>query len=94
DRYPNSIYIRRDIYNTRAFLRRCNFNSYTPTSTFFKVFNNNEVEYIKKIDLNNMIRLLGIVFIFIYYIYIIQQFPKVIIIDNIYNTNRFNYPFY
>ncbi|KAL0467731.1 hypothetical protein QR685DRAFT_574505 [Neurospora intermedia] len=94
NRYLDSIYIRWDIYNTRTFFHQYNFNSYIPTSIFLKVSHNNEVKYIKQMDLDGEIRLLGIIFILVRYIYIVQRFPTVMIINNIYNINRFNNPFY
>lgn len=94
NKYPNIIYINKNIYNARIYFRRRNLNGYTLTSTLLKVFNNNDIDYIKKIDLNDKIKLLSIIFIFLRYLYIVKRFLKVIIVDNIYNTNRFNYPFY
>ncbi|KAK3494286.1 uncharacterized protein B0T23DRAFT_313123, partial [Neurospora hispaniola] len=60
--FPNSIYIKSDIYNVRAIIHRCNFDGYTPIGVLIKLFNNNNIEYIKKIDPNNRERLLGIIF--------------------------------
>ncbi|KHE83894.1 hypothetical protein GE21DRAFT_1210054, partial [Neurospora crassa] len=45
--FPESIYIRSDIYNVRARIRHCNFDSYTPISALIKLFNNNNIKYIK-----------------------------------------------
>ncbi|KAK3343017.1 hypothetical protein B0H65DRAFT_427801, partial [Neurospora tetraspora] len=39
-------------------------------------------------------RLLSLIFTFPAYISMVKIFPEIIIINNTYNTNRFNYPFY
>ncbi|KAL0466430.1 hypothetical protein QR685DRAFT_416992, partial [Neurospora intermedia] len=45
--HPESVHIRRDIYNTRTNLRRRNFNGYTLVGASIKVFNSNNIKYIK-----------------------------------------------
>ncbi|KAK3487409.1 uncharacterized protein B0T23DRAFT_323515, partial [Neurospora hispaniola] len=92
--FPSSIYTRTDSYNPRARIRHRNLNNNTPTNTLIKSFNNNNIKYIKKIDLEDNERLLGLIFTFPTYINIARIFPEVIIINNMYNTNHFYYPFY
>ena len=77
--FPKSIYIRRDIYNARARLHRCNLEGYTPISALIKLFNDNDIKYIKKIDPEDPERLLSLIFTFLTYIEIAKIFPKVYI---------------
>ena len=63
--FPNTIYIRIDIYNARVRFRRKNLNRYIPISALIKLFNDNGFEYIKKIDPNDENRLLGLIFTFL-----------------------------
>ncbi|KAK3348026.1 hypothetical protein B0H65DRAFT_422233, partial [Neurospora tetraspora] len=46
--FPKSVYTKTNIYNICIYIRRRNFDSYTPTNTLFKLFNNNNIKYIKK----------------------------------------------
>lgn len=92
--FPRSVHIRIDIYNVRAKFRRRNLDGYTPTSTLIKLFDNNNIEYIKKIDPKDPEHLLGLIFTFPTYIEIAKIFLKVIIINNTYDINQFNHPFY
>ena len=92
--YLDTVYIRRNIYNVRTRLCRLNFDNYIFISILFKAFNSEGIEYIKKIDLEDEIKLLGIIFILPRCIYMAKKFLEIIIINNTYNTNRFNYLFY
>ena len=85
--YKDSVYIRRDIYNARTKFRRYNFDNYIPTIILLKTFDKNDINYIKKIDLEDEIRLFSIIFTFPQYISIVKRFYKIIIVNNIYNTN-------
>ncbi|KAK3498978.1 uncharacterized protein B0T23DRAFT_309290, partial [Neurospora hispaniola] len=62
--FPKSVHIQANIYNVYIKIRRRDLHSYTPTSTLIKSFNNNNIKYIKKIDLNNNKQLLGFIFTF------------------------------
>ena len=64
NKFPNSVYIRVDIYNVRTILCRCNFEGYILIGALIKLFDDNDIEYIKKMDLEDPERLLGIVFTF------------------------------
>ena len=77
--FPNSVYIRRDIYNACARLRRRNFEGYILIGILIKLFNDNDIKYIKKMDLNNPNRLLGLIFTFLVYIKMVKIFLEVYI---------------
>ena len=75
------VYIRMDIYNACVALRRYNFEGYTLIRILIKAFDNNNIKYIKKTDLEDPKRLLGFIFIFPTYMEMAKKFPEVNLIS-------------
>ncbi|KAM4061687.1 MULE transposase [Hirsutella rhossiliensis] len=91
---PGTVYMRRDIYNARALLRRENLGGMSPTAALIKLFDERGIPYIAKWSETEPDRLVGLVWTFPYCIRMWKRFPEVISFDNTYNTNRFKLPLF
>jgi hypothetical protein len=67
-------------------------DSYNPTASLVKLFDEKNILYIAKWSDTDPNRLVGLVWTFPYCLRMWKRFPEVISFDNTYNTNRFKLP--
>lgn len=94
DGFPDSSYIRKDIYNARAKIRKEKLGGYTPAGALIKSFDENGIKYRVKWADEDETELLALVFTFNGLMDITKQYSDVMQIDLTYNTNCFGYPLY
>ncbi|OAQ62573.1 transposase [Purpureocillium lilacinum] len=94
EKHRETHYTRRDIYNSRALLRREKLGGLSPTAALIKMFDERGVPYIVKWSLAESDRLVGLLWTFPYCLRMWKRFPETMSFDNTYNTNRFKLPLF
>ena len=94
DQLPDLNYVRKDIYNVRAWIRKRKLGGRTPFGALIKSFQTNGIKYVVEWENQEEIIFKGIVFILAGAMDLIQQYWKVMYVDLIYGTNILNFPLY
>lgn len=81
-----------DIRNARARVRREELGGYSPTQALIKAFDDNQVNYVKRMNEDDEV--VALFWTYDWCIDMWKRYPTVLSMDNTYNTNRFKMPLF